>query len=962
MKKRYLGLISLFTAFTLCSCNTQIVEGPKGDKGDTGENGKDGTDGKDGSQIYTGQGIPNSALGVSGDLYIDTTTGDLYSKSNSGWIKTGNIKGSQGEKGNDGITIKGVSKTSSGNIDTYTITYSDNTTYVFTVTNGSDGKPGVNGEDGSVITIGDNGHWYIDGNDTGYDATGPKGENGNNGSDGVSIIKIEKTDGDGTSGSYDTYTIYYSNSTTSTFKIYNGKDGDNGHSPSIEIGTNGYWYIDGISTGVKAKGEDGNGIDYIVKTSSEGNVDTYTIKYTNGTTSIFVVTNGKDGQTPYIGDNGNWWIGEKDTGVSAKGDTGKSAYQIWLDNGHTGTEEDFLNWLKGSDGTNGTNGSDGISVTNTYIDENGNLICEMSDGSTINAGKVKDTTKHKVNFYIDDDLIQSLDVLDGEKIVSPSEEATAGYTIKQWNSIEDGGFRWLFSAYTVTSDLNLYADFTYNEYTITYVDSKYQTVIDSLTVTYDKSYSLSTIENQTGWTFTGWRDENGNSFANSGIFRIANNLTLNACWAANRYIVTLDPNNGTVSSTTVRVTYDSLYELPTPTRTNYIFLGWFDKNDKKVSSKATWKGIEDATYTAKWTNVQNTYSFDAGDGTCDVETMQIGWEDAYALPTPTPADGYAFAGWLLGDVLILRTGDSWTYSNVGGTLTAKFITKAEEIRQKALGILPDIDTSTNTLTYGLYPQTHVSDTALITELDKLTTTESNGWYFYNDAYYAKLSAKPYSNGYTFDDGTTIVSGTTYWFKCEPITWKILKTNNNEYTLLSNVLLDAHQYGEHYSGTKSKTDYNGETVEVYANNYKYSEIRTWLNTDFFNTAFALNNSYIQTTTVDNSASTTNYSSNQYACENTNDKVFLLSYQDYLNIEYGFTSNTARQCKATDYARANGAYYYTNSPYKNNGWYWTRSPYSDSSNRASSVYDDGILDYYSVGNTGSSVRPSITIKIA
>lgn len=32
------------------------------------------------------------------------------------------------------------------------------------------------------------------------------------------------------------------------------------------------------------------------------------------------------------------------------GQDGKSAYQIWLDNGHSGTEQDFLNWLKGEKG------------------------------------------------------------------------------------------------------------------------------------------------------------------------------------------------------------------------------------------------------------------------------------------------------------------------------------------------------------------------------------------------------------------------------------------------------------------------------------------------------------------------------------------------------------------------------------------------------------------------------------
>lgn len=45
-----------------------------------------------------------------------------------------------------------------------------------------------------------------------------------------------------------------------------------------------------------ATGETGNGIASVVKTSTSGLVDTYTITYTDGTTSTFDVTNGKDGE------------------------------------------------------------------------------------------------------------------------------------------------------------------------------------------------------------------------------------------------------------------------------------------------------------------------------------------------------------------------------------------------------------------------------------------------------------------------------------------------------------------------------------------------------------------------------------------------------------------------------------------------------------------------------------------
>lgn len=68
------------------------------------------------------------------------------------------------------------------------------------------------------------------------------------------------------------------------------------------------WASQGILKG--EAGDDGNGIVSIVKTSTSGLVDTYTITYTDGTTSTFTVTNGEDGA------NGNKWY--RGTGISGK--------------------------------------------------------------------------------------------------------------------------------------------------------------------------------------------------------------------------------------------------------------------------------------------------------------------------------------------------------------------------------------------------------------------------------------------------------------------------------------------------------------------------------------------------------------------------------------------------------------------------------------------------------------------
>ena len=80
---------------------------------------------------------------------------------------------------------------------------------------------GPAGEDGHspLITIGDNGHWFIDGQDTGIAAQGEQGQQGQQGPA--------------------------------------GQNGQDGQTPTIEIGANGNWIINGVDTGIAANGQAG---------------------------------------------------------------------------------------------------------------------------------------------------------------------------------------------------------------------------------------------------------------------------------------------------------------------------------------------------------------------------------------------------------------------------------------------------------------------------------------------------------------------------------------------------------------------------------------------------------------------------------------------------------------------------------------------------------------------------------
>lgn len=68
---------------------------------------------------------------------------------------------------------------------------------------------------------------------------------------------------------------------------------------------------------------------------------------------------GKDGQTPHIGDNGNWWIGDVDTGVKARGEDGGPG-----SDGETPYIGENGNWWAGNIDTGvKARGEDGESVT-----------------------------------------------------------------------------------------------------------------------------------------------------------------------------------------------------------------------------------------------------------------------------------------------------------------------------------------------------------------------------------------------------------------------------------------------------------------------------------------------------------------------------------------------------------------------------------------------------------------------
>ena len=120
----------------------------------------------------------------------------------------------------------------------------------------------------------------------------------------------------------------------------------------------------------------------------------------------------------------------------------------------------------------------------------------------------------------------------------------------------------------------------------------------------------------------------------------------------------------------------------------------------------------------------------------------------------------------------------------------------------------------------------------------------------------------------------------------------------------------------------------------------------------NNAFtSVEQTLIQSTTV---TADKNLSYSTSPGNNTIDKIFLLSIPEVTKY---FTTDSARYCTPTAYAKAQGAY--TRS---NNCWWWLRTPGS-SSYYASYVYTDGSILYFGdlVHNERDAVRPAMWINL-
>lgn len=590
--------------------------------------------------------------------------------------------------------------------------------------------------------------------------------------------------------------------------------------------------------------------------------------------------------------------------------------------------------------------------------------------------------------------------------------ANNGYTFVGWYD-NNGSLisqNQMISIKVLLEDLSYTAKFSTNSYAVNVSseDTSKGTVTGSGSYEYMTMVTIMAITND-GYSFEGWYDGE-TLISNESVFTFTMpfiNINYVAKFSTNSYLATAvseSSSKGSVTGTGSYLYKSSVTFVATPNK-GYSFIGWFD-GDNLISSDSEYAfeiPCADVSYTAKFSTnsyAVNVSSEDTSKGTVTgsgiyeygtIVTLSV----AMAKTTLDNPYKISFTGWYKNDQLLstdesysfvmpsedlnvvgkfdfvsLTTGDIIYYGNYPQSIV--YDSSLKNILTEKAGTLPTSDDSLKWTPYNWYISSS-NETKyawyIDLDIDEDGQNDYRGVYFTSYRPYCILdesssfSSKQYENGYRISN--------IYWFKYEPLEWRILNNNEGDYLAMSNKIIDCEQYSVFSSRgeVKTKVDYQGNSSSAYPNNYQFSDLRTFLNVDFYNSAFSVDEQKrILTTIVDNSASSTGNSSNVYACENTEDKIFALSYQEVTNPSYGLDNSNpdddeTRKLMASDYAMCKGVHRNISYGHCYGSW-WLRSPSHNSAALTGCVDYFGSAEFASssdfAANTYTGVVPALCLR--
>ena len=187
------------------------------------------------------------------------------------------------------------------------------------------------------------------------------------------------------------------------------------------------------------------------------------------------------------------------------------------------------------------------------------------------------------------------------------------------------------------------------EYTIT-LDTNGGPVVSPIKYTVEDTFTLPYIF-RPGYEFAGWTLDGSGMLPFTPLIiypGTTGDLHYKAEWRLAEYTITMDLDGGSGQEKVVYTITDEEFELPTPTRNGYEFVGWTGERitTPQTSVKIPKGSTGNKAYTANWKVIRYTITLDTNGGAV-IASIRYTVEDSVTLPIPPERPGYEFAGWVL---------------------------------------------------------------------------------------------------------------------------------------------------------------------------------------------------------------------------------------------------------------------------------------------------------------------------
>ena len=187
------------------------------------------------------------------------------------------------------------------------------------------------------------------------------------------------------------------------------------------------------------------------------------------------------------------------------------------------------------------------------------------------------------------------------------------------------------------------------EYTIT-LDTNGGPVVSPIKYTVEDTFTLPYIL-RPGYEFAGWTLDGSGMLPFTPLIiypGTTGDLHYKAEWRLAEYTITMDLDGGSGQEKVVYTITDEDFELPTPTRNGYEFVGWTGEGitTPQTSVKIPKGSTGNKAYTANWKVIRYTITLVTNGGAV-IASIRYTVEDSVTLPIPPDRPGYEFSGWVL---------------------------------------------------------------------------------------------------------------------------------------------------------------------------------------------------------------------------------------------------------------------------------------------------------------------------